>query len=222
MAGVVGPPYKVGPRCSAPQCNRPVDHGHHIFRRSALGGAFFWVQLPDGQVVGNLTGLCAPCHDRVTGELGGHRSWIRWRAGRYVWGDVPGDAQTPPDFDLDFVEVGPLDPQPPAPEILDVSQPEAVEPDRCPQCGHPRRRAPALPTAGARRRKTWTVKVPDDHEDGADILDTLVDDLAPLLGIDPTASGRYHVLVPVLVYAQQDKREFTRAIAGVGGHPEEG
>jgi len=45
----------------------------------------------------------------------------------------------------------------------------------------------------------------------------LVDDLAPLLGIDPTASGRYHVLVPVLVYAHQDERGFIESIKGVGG-----
>lgn len=214
--GVVGKPYKANPRCSAPDCNETTDHAHHIFRRTRTSGAYFWVRLPDGQVVGNVTGLCWRCHDMVTGGPGGHQRWIQWRDGEYLWGSVVNEHDRPV---ADFIEIGPLDPQPPAPDLLDVSQPDTEsEPDRCPQCGQRRRRAPAIATAGARRRrKSWIVKVPDDHEDGADVLDTLVDDLAPLLGIDPTASGRYHVLVPVLVYAHQDESGFIDAIKGIGG-----
>jgi len=220
VAGVVGKPYKVGGKCAVPGCESQVDHGHHIFRRSALAGAFFWVRLPDGQVVGNLTGLCWRHHEGITGKRWGHSHWIQWRNGEYLWGTVRLGVEVP-NWDTDFIPVGPLDPQPPAPDLLDAPQPtERSEPDRCPECGQQKRRSgsPAISTPGApRRRKSWIVKVPDDHEDGADVLDVLVDDLAPLLGIDPTASGRYHVLVPVLVYAHQDERGFIESIKGVGG-----
>lgn len=219
FAGVVGKGYKVGPFCSVPGCTHPTDHGHHIFSRAKLKGAYYWVRLPDGTVVGNLTGLCYPHHEDVTGKLGGFRAWIEWRDGEFIWGRPRLGATVPYDWTQDFIPVGPLDPQPPVPDLLDAPQPtEESEPDRCPSCGQRRRRAPAIATAGARRRrKSWIVKVPDDHEDGADVLDTLVDDLAPLLGIDPTASGRYHVLVPVLVYAHQDEKGFVDAIKGIGG-----
>jgi len=217
---VVGKPYKVGGKCAVPGCESQVDHGHHIFRRSALAGAFFWVRLPDGQVVGNLTGLCWRHHEGITGKRWGHSHWIQWRNGEYLWGTIRLGVEVP-NWDTDFIPVGPLDPQPPAPDLLDAPQPtERSEPDRCPECGQQKRRSgsPAISTPGApRRRKSWIVKVPDDHEDGADVLDVLVDDLAPLLGIDPTASGRYHVLVPVLVYAHQDERGFIESIKGVGG-----
>jgi len=217
---VVGKPYKVGGKCAVPGCESQVDHGHHIFRRSALAGAFFWVRLPDGQVVGNLTGLCWRHHEGITGKRWGHSHWIQWRNGEYLWGTIRLGVEVP-NWDTDFIPVGPLDPQPPAPDLLDAPQPtERSEPDRCPECGQQKRRSgsPAISTPGApRRRKSWIVKVPDDHEDGADVLDVLVDDLAPLLGIDPTARGRYHVLVPVLVYAHQDERGFIESIKGVGG-----
>ena len=217
---MVGKPYKVGGKCAVPGCESQVDHGHHIFRRSALAGAFFWVRLPDGQVVGNLTGLCWRHHEGITGKRWGHSHWIQWRNGEYLWGTIRLGVEVP-NWDTDFIPVGPLDPQPPAPDLLDAPQPtERSEPDRCPECGQQKRRSgsPAISTPGApRRRKSWIVKVPDDHEDGADVLDVLVDDLAPLLGIDPTASGRYHVLVPVLVYAHQDERGFIESIKGVGG-----
>jgi len=170
--------------------------------------------------VGNLTGLCWRHHEGITGKRWGHSHWIQWRNGEYLWGTVRLGVEVP-NWDTDFIPVGPLDPQPPAPDLLDAPQPtERSEPDRCPECGQQKRRSgsPAISTPGApRRRKSWIVKVPDDHEDGADVLDVLVDDLAPLLGIDPTASGRYHVLVPVLVYAHQDERGFIESIKGVGG-----
>lgn len=214
VLGAEGEHYKPPKRCSAPLCEATEGDVHHLFRRSKLG-AQSWVRFPEGYVVGNLVRLCREHHDGVTGRVGGHRFWIRWDYDRrlYLWGEV---IESEPGFP-EFGEVGPLDPQPPTQESLDVPQPD-TEPEsvRCPQCGQRKRRAPK--TAGARRRKSWLVKVPDDHEDGADVLDTLVDDLAPLLGLDPTASARYHVLVPVLVYAQQDRRSFARAIAGLGGH----
>ena len=225
VEGVVGKPYKVGPVCSAPDCNHEVDHGHHIWSRSASGrkGGYFWVRTPDGKVLGNLAGLCYRCHAKVEGqERAGFSCWIQYHDGEWIWGEVPRDSQTPPRWHEDFLPIGPLDPHPPTPDLLDASQPEAESEseDRCTQCGQRKRRVglPAGSTPGApRRRKSWIVKVPDDHEDGADVLDTLVDDLAPLLGIDPTASGRYHVLVPVLYYAHQDEHGFLDSIKGLGG-----
>lgn len=60
--------------------------------------------------------------------------------------------------------------------------------------------------------------MPDDaEEDGADVLDTLVDDLALILGVEANQTGRYYVLVPVLYFAHQDKKRFVESVKGVGG-----
>jgi hypothetical protein len=61
------------------------------------------------------------------------------------------------------------------------------------------------------------VKVPADSEDGAAILNAFVEDLAPLLGYDPTASARYYVVNSALIYVEQDRHAFIEAIAGIGG-----
>jgi hypothetical protein len=58
--------------------------------------------------------------------------------------------------------------------------------------------------------------VPDDAENGADILDTLIDDAALLMGIDATATGRYYVLVPALYYMHQNWSEFALSLKGEG------
>ena len=79
-----------------------------------------------------------------------------------------------------------------------------------------RRSGPRLP---GRRRKTWTVKVPADaEEDGAEVLDSLVENLVHLVpNSDSSASGRYYVLVPALAYSLMDTGRFVQTMTGVGG-----
>ena len=210
VRGAQGPSYKVGPRCSNPTCRKLAEHVHHIWRRSALGGPFDWVAVLDGErerMVGNLTGVCPDCHDDLTGRLGGHRARIEYAEGKFRWHKIGSHGA---------VYVGLLDPQPPTPETVSRDLGQSAESEACPFCGqHKRRRASATP--GARRRKTWRVLVPDDGEDGAAILDALVEDVGLTLGIDPVQSGRYYILLPVLYHACQSKAALVESMKGVGG-----
>lgn len=213
VVGVPGPKYKVGPRCSNPTCRKIAEHAHHIVRRSQLGGDYAWVAI-EGVIVANLTGLCADCHDKVTGLVGGHKAAIRYMDGLFYWCSLESDGA-----EITYAPVDLLEPQPSTPETLAGRASEASESETsCPFCGHAkrRRRAPAGPDGKRRRRKTWTVKVPDDAEDGAEILDTLVDDLSIVLGTGDDSGARYYTLVPALVYAQQERKRFTESIKGRG------
>jgi hypothetical protein len=170
----------------------------------------------DGRVVGNLTGVCPPCHDDLTGRIGGHKAAIRYEDGLFYWAlpvALPGEKVSR--YNL----VGPITPQPPTPETIDDEQSVVSPPESsCPFCGQKRRHPPARKRGWGRRRKTWSVRVPaDEVEDGADVLDTLIENLAPLIpNADSSAIGRYYVLVPVLAYATMDAKRFLETMEGVG------
>lgn len=214
---VTGPAYKVGPRCANPSCDHWADDAHHIVRRSHLGGKGEdrnWVVV-DGVTIANICGLCVPCHRDVTGMTGGHRAAIVLHDNRWWWYVVDPDGN----YAIKTTKlraVGLLDPHPPTlDEAEHASQHDASEPGVCPTCGQARKRRVGA-SAPARRRKTWVVNVPDDSEDGAEVLDTLIDDLALVLGYDPGPSARYFVLVPALVSAQMNRKRFANEIKGVG------
>ena len=59
------------------------------------------------------------------------------------------------------------------------------------------------PKREARKRKTGTVQVPDDEEDGAIVLDEYIDTFVPLLGLDPDggAMTRYHTITRMFAFA---------------------
>jgi hypothetical protein len=209
-----GPAYKVGPHCA--HCDKWASDGHHLIRRSAISGPFDWVWI-DGTVYQNVIGLCADCHHAITSPIGGHQAAIRLdeENGIFFWMEVVGlDDLGNPEYDFPFLLV----PQPRTLEGFLAQGGGQDEHDACPTCGHvKRRRPPTTPSAPGRRRKSWTVKVPDDAEDGAEVLDTLVDDLGLLLDIEPTsASGRYYVLVPALYHCHQDRRSFVASLKGRG------
>lgn len=208
-----GPEYTVGPRCS--HCGLYADHAHHIFRRSRQGGAADWVEI-DGKIVANKTALCWVCHNKVTGDVGGYGAAIRWDNGLFVWCEVISRGNRI----VGYEPRRPLAPQPPTPESLAATPRDSgdsgVPESACPFCGQTKRRRPTVRAFG-RRRKSWRILVPDDAEDGAEILDTLVDDLGLVLGIEPDGTGRYYVIVPALYYAHQDKARFAESLEGVGG-----
>lgn len=62
-----------------------------------------------------------------------------------------------------------------------------------------------LPTLSARKKRTWTIKVPDDMEDGYAVLDSLVDAAAEKLGRgdEKSALTRYFTIVEALVFLMQ-------------------
>jgi len=205
VAGVEGDKYTVGPYCDAPGCKRPVDHKHHLWRRSFLGGDFWWVRVPTSRgttVIRNVIGLCYHHHEDVTGGPGGHRAWIKWIPERE-------------EFDwLESVDYGHW--QKIGRLILPVAVEEtapAEEPERCPTCGRVKRHDHEHHEPGPKRtRKTWTVKVPDEAEDGAAILDEMVEILAESIGAEEWTSAlkRYHVLLPALVWVMQNQDDFSR------------
>jgi hypothetical protein len=213
VRGVAGPEYKVGPYCCVPECRRVTEHAHHIWRRSELGGPFSWVELPDGHVVGNLAGMCPPHHEAVTGRIGGHKAAIRMTDDHVFWWCRYINEQ--------YEFVAPIDPQPPTHEAHVASPADVESENSCPTCGRPRARRRKTASSSKRARKTWPVRVPADaEENGAEVLDSLTEDLAPLLGVDPDdngtyTSGRYYVLVPALYFAQTKRDEFVKSILGV-------
>jgi hypothetical protein len=211
IAGVAGPKYKVGPYCAHPTCSRVAEHVHHMYRRSKEQKSYDWVEIR-GVPYGNLTGLCVEHHLAVSGRIGGHKAAIRFIEGVFWWCTVAGRK---PNGERIFMPERPLDPQPPTPEQVASrasEQEDSPESELCPACGQKKRRRRVQ--AGSRRRRSWCIRVPDEAEDGAGIIDVLVDDLAPLLRVEPSQTGRYYVIVPVLVYAQQNKRDFIESIAG--------
>jgi hypothetical protein len=213
VRSLAGPEYRVGPRCS--HCGKLAEHAHHIFRRTRQGGPEDWIEI-DGKIVGNKTALCWDCHNMVTGEIGGYKAAIRYDQGLFVWCEVISEGSRV----VGYVPERPLAPQPPTPESLadDPSRASGTSPvsDTCPFCGQAKRRRPRVPSFG-RRRKSWTIKVPDDAEDGATVLDTLVDDLGLVLGVEPNATGRYYIVLPAVYYAHQEKARFIESVAGRGG-----
>src|SRR5882672_5400132 len=193
-----------------PFCSRLAEHAHHIVRRSQLAGDYAWIEV-EGLVLPNLAGLCVAHHDEITGSVGGHKAAVRLIEGKWWWCRLSPSASPLP--------VSALDPQPPTPEEL---APQAAghtqESDTCPFCGQARRRRPLPRAGGRRRRKSWTIQVPDDlAEDGAELLDVLIDDLALVIGVEPNATGRYYVVLPTLYLAVQNKQAFVENLQGAGG-----
>ena len=192
---VKGPSYKVDSRCCNPACKRWADHAHHLFRRSKTGGPTNWIRIHD-EVIGNLVPLCAPCHEDITGAVGGHKAAIRWHDHRFLWCKVITGIES---GTVRYIEGPPLSWQPPMMSDTAVAIYDKEEP--CPTCGH--ERAKKRPKREARKRKTWTVQVPDDEEDGAIVLDEYIDTFVPLLGLDPDggAMTRYHTITRMFAFA---------------------
>lgn len=193
-----GKPYRVGPYCSVPGCRRIAEHAHHIWRRSFTGRKGTpWVVLWDGKIVGNLTGLCVEHHDQVTGGLGGHEAAIVYDDGVFLWETKEWHAA--------------LDPQPPLGTPLEAApagQPEVSERSTergvCPTCGKVTRPRQELPPGERRPKKTWSITVPvDERENGAEVIDTLLEHIAEKLGRAGHKSWKYYSLVEALAFTTQ-------------------
>lgn len=219
VKGIDGDRYMVGPFCDAPGCKRPVDHKHHLWRRSFLGGDFWWVRVPTIRgttiTIRNVVGLCWRHHQDVTGDVGGHKAWIKW---------------VPEHEDFDWLEsvdyghwtkIGKLTLPAPS-EKTGPAKPMPPGSERCPTCGHVKHHEHEHHKPGPKRaKKSWTVKVPADAEDGAEILDELVQIVAEAIGAEEHTSAlrRYHVLVPALVWVSQNLDSFQEDF--FGGHKAE-
>ena len=186
VKGVLGEAYITPGVCSNPFCGKPGVDKHHIVRRSELGGPYDWVEY-NGVRIGNVCLLCRECHRGITEN----RTMIQWSIlGYYEWVDGP--------------VVRKLDPHPPVGTTPDMSggyKPQPP-PDVCPECKRPHRRKGA--NEQKRERKSWAVHVPADHrEDGADVLDTLLEEARKLMAVAGLPYGdednaRYFVLAATL------------------------
>lgn len=204
VEGVEGKPVRVGPICSVPDCTRWADHAHHLFRRSFLASDHMnWVKV-DGRVTSNLTGLCYQHHQDVTEN----RAWIKYAEGRYsYWRNVPRLFQDI--LQDDWVCLGDLDPQPPiADEAEETRTSVTYEEKACPTCKR-RLPKPSLAPLPRRQRKTWVVSVPDDSEDGAAVLDVLVEECAKIFERDEHNDFRYFTLVEAMSLLLQHQQQLT-------------
>jgi hypothetical protein len=200
IRGVEGKPAELSQWCVVPGCLSLTQQRHHLWPKSYLRGQpYEWVEVA-GRVIPNSVGLCVRHHNEVTSPVGGHKAKITYDPGTglFDWWEQA---------DSGWKSMGPLRGQAlvdPEPEVRRVRREEGL----CPTCGHvAKEKRPALPK---RPTKTWSLLVPDDEETGADILDVYVEDLAVVLGLEPESPRllRYHVLVPVLEWVNQNKSAF--------------
>lgn len=205
IRGVEGKPVELSQWCVAPGCLSLTQQRHHLWPKSFLRGQpYEWVSV-NGRVLPNSVGLCVRHHNDVTSPVGGHKAKIIYdeTTGLFEWWVA--------DEDRDWQYHGLLRGQAlvaPEPEVRRVRREEGV----CPTCGraHPLEKRTSQNGLPKRKAKSWGILVPDDGETGADILDTYVEDLAVVMGLDPDSPRllRYHVLVPVLEWVNQNKSAF--------------
>jgi hypothetical protein len=206
VRGVDGKPSVVTDRCVAPDCEDYARERHHLWSRSYLRGQpQEWVSV-QGSVIPNVVGLCYHHHRQVTGTHG-HPVHIRWNEGLKLleWWENQGDYIEPDRW----VSRGPLKSQGILPAAPVPPRARAVE--VCDGCGRPKvKKREALPPGEARKVKTWAITVPDDSEEGAEVLDTNIEYLGERMGYHDMSTRllRYHVLVPVLAWVIQNQQAF--------------
>lgn len=165
VRGVPAERYPLNTQCSNPECDNATDDPHHIFRRSAIGNDSYFVEIeysetptpevPSGtrvEVMPHVTGLCRECHEKVTD----HRYWIKLEGDVFVLYErvvnAPWDGMGEDD-ERRWRNVGPLDPQPGGREKSRKAKRKRKQGDE------------------RRKRKTISLRVPDDTEDGGAIWD---------------------------------------------------
>lgn len=201
MTGERFPDYKCKSMCARPGCSKFADHAHHIVRRSFIGKVS-WVRYDNGDIVGNLVGLCFKDHEEIT--LGRSKIIYDMRLHRFDWCDMAAG---------DWVSKGALYPQPPVHgHAHEEDEPKGIEGPGssliCPGCKRPipQKRETGEEVEPPKRRKTWTVQVPNEAtEDGALVLDTLIEECAALFHRDMSQSKlRYYVLAQALALVIQN------------------
>jgi len=205
IRGVEGKPVELSQWCVVPGCLSLTQQRHHLWPKSYLRGQpYEWIEIA-GRVIPNSVGLCVRHHNEVTSPVGGHQAKITYDAGvgLFDWWEL--------DWQGEWKNLGDLRGQAlvdPEPEVKRVRREEGL----CPTCGraHPREKRQTVDGLPKRKAKTWSLLVPDDGEAGTDILDTYVEDLAVLMGLDPESPRllRYHVLIPALEWVMQNRTAF--------------
>lgn len=204
------PPYDISVLCCHPHCSKPATEGHHMWRRSFTIGPYDWVRLWDGTVVGNVVGLCMLHHNDITGN----RSKIimqedfdadstGWYFAYYQQASFQGPLKPQPRM---FSPSLPDSPGTPRDLSREVQHDHDTPDDKatCPTCHQRVRPVIVNKREGVKARKSWTVTVPADRsEDGADVLDTLLESArmqmdAVGLSYGPERNVRYYILSTAL------------------------
>lgn len=216
VVGLDGKPHDLPEACGI--CGKGGElQRHHIWRRSDVIGDRWWVYVPSqSRVYGNCVKLCNQCHDQITNGY----AKLEWDGDILKWGSLHEAAHhmlwQPPIYLVDEMEGGAwelginrdwnidgheliLYPQ----ELSRHDSP-SHDPNFCYAC-HRKLPKPKDETLEEKKvRKTWSVAVPvDSQENGADVLDTLVEEARKELfdaglpyGESDTA--KYHVMCTAL------------------------
>lgn len=205
IRGVEGKPGDLTEVCVVPGCNITAQQRHHLWPRSYLRGQpYEWVSVR-GVILQNSVGMCVPHHQKVTGEVGGHRAHIKYDIDRglFEWWVKGGNGQW--SF-IDWIRTNPMVYE--KPEAVRIRKQEGL----CGECGRPLRTHESREQKLAikpRKVSTWAVVVPDDTEVGSDVMDDWIDQFAVMLGFGeaPTRLRRYHVLAVLLAWAAMNKAQ---------------
>lgn len=141
------PEYEWRGQCRIPGCEEPATDPHHIVARSQ--GGRYWLTI-DGTPVPNVAGICRRHHDMIhQGQIG-----IVWSDRIRFWARQ----------DEGGVErrLSPL-----------YTRTTEEHPQRCPTCGR-HWPSPRPWKIERRRKKQIQLKVPDDAENGEEIVRTLI------------------------------------------------
>lgn len=196
MRGVASERYILNKRCAHPECSEPAADAHHAFPRSAIGGDSWFVEITEpygGEepnehgfvtlptiVIPHVTGLCRAHHHDVEE----HRAWIKLDGGTWSWW-VRDESEG-------WIELGLLNPQPGSQE------------------GKPKRRK-RKGTPGGAKRVNISFHVPvSEQENGAELLDELIDQLEERIRGDDEHRSPYYTLADALSYAllNSDRSDF--------------
>lgn len=175
---------------------------HHIVRRSYAGN-LTWVEI-DGKVLPNVCGLCRPCHERITTN----KSAIVWRNGEYCWQNGR--------LDNEWIPLDPLPPHMPIDKPEVFPEPRTFSARVCPTCERPLPKPKSDKPEEKRPRRTWSVTVPkDERENGAEVLDVLIEEVRTELGkaglpYGEADSVKYFVLSTALALFVHHAEEFLR------------
>lgn len=195
--GVASVRYPINKTCAHPECDKPTESVHHAFPRSQTGnGSWFVVVGPKkseitDKAIPHAVGLCGHGTAGHHGDLEDHRAWLRLEDGVWNWYERAKKQHThprPPEWEEDWVLTGPINPQPGS------------------VTGGPKKRKRKQGEA-RRARRTISIAVPqDEQEQGAGILDDLVqagrEEWAEQLGWSETVPA-YFVIVAAFAKALQ-------------------
>lgn len=181
---------------------------HHIWPRS-FGTKSWWVELPDGTVVGNRINLSSAAHYRLTVNKArivydnGHFSWeeagesvpLRWQPAVHAADGGGGPAgwlgEVPPEARRVNPDVSP------SPEFSSEIPPG----EECPSC---RRRVPHPKKKSSPQTKVFSTRVPLDD---AETFKSMVDAAAEHMGIKSNPHHVYNVLLTGVTLVLQSPKE---------------